>query len=535
MHSQKAVLLARQAGSPQAVFGLARFLAAVPTGSQQTAGISTSSTAHAAEAAPAAAAAAAVGPAELPAGFPADLAAATEGPAALYTERVRSGLYRPDALQQVTVSRLQTVYQDLREAYPPPQRRSGLTLVDHVETKQTRSSWFDGISMLLRSQSGLQGSAGPHGQRFHVRGLYMYGGVGCGKTMLMDMLVEAAPREFQVERVHFHDFMLDIHSRLRHVKEEADPLKHVADSVAETIKVLALDELFVTDVADAMILHRLFGRLWDKGLTLVGTSNRAPDALYEGGLQRQLFLPFIHRLKESCYIHNMQSPVDYRRLAHHARGTYFLTPDRTALLHEAFLQAGQASLKHNSSIQGASAGAVGHPSPVTIEVAMGRLLHVSQALGSAAMFSFAELCDRPLAAADYIALAERFHTVAVADVPRFDAANRVTAYRFITLVDILYEARVRLLISGDGTPFELFNKVLSQQEARSLDSRAHESSSGSGPEPVVDDHLAFTKDRTISRLTEMQSIEYQIQHAKQHVPQLVLALKDMQLQQQQQR
>eukprot|EP00878_Enallax_costatus_P014061 GHUV01014705.1.p1 GENE.GHUV01014705.1~~GHUV01014705.1.p1 ORF type:complete len:299 (+),score=52.41 GHUV01014705.1:2088-2984(+) len=278
------------------------------------------------------------------------------------------------------------------------------------------------------------------GRRPAVKGLYMFGGVGCGKTMLMDLLVASAPKEFQVERTHFHDFMLDIHGRLRHTKGESDPLKHVADDVAQGVKVLALDELFVTDVADAMILHRLFGRLWDNGLVLVATSNRAPDALYEGGLQRQLFLPFIARLKEACVIHNMNSPVDYRRLAQHTRGLYFLTPDRTSLLYNAFLECGEDSLAA-AGAAAAGSGSVGNPGPVNVAVAMGRSLKVPQALGSAAMFDFDELCNRPLAAADYIALAQKFHTLAVADVPRFNAANRSAGYRFVTLIDVMYEHR----------------------------------------------------------------------------------------------
>jgi predicted ATPase len=139
----------------------------------------------------------------------------------------------------------------------------------------------------------------------------------------------------------------------------------VADSLLSTTKVLALDEFFVTDVADAMILHRLFARLWDQGLVLVATSNRAPDRLYEGGLQRNLFLPFIARLKEACVIHDMQSPVDYRRLARHQRGLYFVTPDRDEALYEAFVLAAEG--------QG--------PEPATVPVAMGRELQVPQAAG----------------------------------------------------------------------------------------------------------------------------------------------------------
>ncbi|KAF8055927.1 Afg1l [Scenedesmus sp. PABB004] len=397
---------------------------------------------------------------------------------------------------------------------------------------------FDGISGLIKAQAGLHGAAaaaGPGGggvRRAPARGLYMYGGVGCGKTMLMDLLVAAAPKEFQVTRTHFHDFMLDIHARLARTRGEADPLRRVADDVAAGVKVLALDELFVTDVADAAILHRLFGRLWDDGLVLVATSNRAPDSLYEGGLQRPLFLPFIARLKEACVVHDMASPVDYRRLAHHAAGMYFLTPDRTARLHAAFLACGEQG-GAGAGRGGAAAGAppaLGNPGPVDLDVAMGRTLHVPQALGPAAMFDFAELCDRPLAAADYIALAGAFSTLALSDVPRFVGANRAAAYRFVTLIDVLYEHRVRLLLSAEGTPFELFERIETQAGAAAarragarLPGASGASSSG---EVVVDDQLGFAKDRAISRLTEMQSLEYLIAHAKAHDPGAVLALQE---------
>lgn len=140
----------------------------------------------------------------------------------------------------------------------------------------------------------------------------------------------------QLERIHFHDFMLDVHSTLRNHQHKADPLSAVADDIANKTKVLCLDELFVTDVADAMILHRLFSRLWDRGLVLVATSNRHPDALYEGGLQRSLFLPFIERLKTACHLHDMSSTTDYRRLAQHQQGLYFVGTEREKELEERF-------------------------------------------------------------------------------------------------------------------------------------------------------------------------------------------------------
>jgi predicted ATPase len=362
----------------------------------------------------------------------------------------------------------------------------------------------------------------------------MYGGVGCGKTMLMDSFAESCPREFQVRRAHYHDFMLDVHGRLRQYKGERDPLARVADALASSCRVLCLDELFVTDVADAMILGRLFGRLWDDGLVLVATSNRAPSSLYEGGLQRQLFLPFIERLQRRCHVHDMASGVDYRRLAHHARGTYFVAPDRDAALADAFARAaveeeraaGEAAARVaagggkalSASSSSSDPPAAGAPAPIDIPVAMGRLLHVPRAAGRACLFDFQELCGRPVAAADYLALAERFDAVALRNVPVFTGANVATGHRFVTLVDILYENRTRLLVSAEAPPFALFENVVTRLEAQE---RAKAAAGGGGGAAaaadadsrlVVDEQLGFAKDRAISRLTEMQTAEYAAAH-----------------------
>lgn len=288
--------------------------------------------------------------------------------------------------------------------------------------------------------------------------------------------------------------MLDTHTSLRRHQSTADPLALVADDIASTTRVLCLDEFFVTDVADAMILHRLFARLWDRGMVLVATSNRHPDALYEGGLQRDLFLPFIRRLKEECVVHDMASPTDYRQLAHHRAGMYFLGPSGDEDLYERFME-----LANSNPVR-----------PVEVEVAMGRHLlmprvgekTISQrnsstkmcmttpgkfaqwdhlhlrkfsrclaslhpiAGGCIAHFTFSELCDRPLGAADYIALANSKHSLAIAGIPKFTAANRTSAYRFVTLIDVLYEHRVRVLCSAEALPVDLFDNIMTHQEAK---------------------------------------------------------------------
>ncbi|KAI3426118.1 hypothetical protein D9Q98_008497 [Chlorella vulgaris] len=448
---------------------------------------------------------------------------AREGPVVEYKEQRLKGLYRRDERQELTITRIQRVYDELKQAKGGDRtlrRGRGLTLVDASSPSDDGgggggwlSGWFGGGG---RAESSATGSTG-------VKGLYMYGGVGVGKTMLMDLLAKTAPPYFQLERTHFHDFMIEVHTRLRHHAHQADPLAQVANGIADRVSVLCLDEFFVTDVADAMILHRLFGRLWDRGLVLVATSNRHPDALYEGGLQRTLFLPFIQRLKDQCEVHDMDSRTDYRKLASHHRGLYFVTPSREKDLYERFLEL----------VNGRPVGR-DHA-----EVAMGRKLEMPRSGGCATMFTFDELCSRPLGAADYIALANAKHTLALSGVPVFTANNRTSAYRFVTLVDVLYEHRVRFLCSAEAMPFELFENIRTQQEARAAAGGAAAGGSGNSSGgrhsaggfggagsslEVVDDNLGFAKDRTISRLTEMQSEEYLRAHAKAHAPELLLAM-----------
>ncbi|PRW45043.1 vacuolar -sorting-associated 33-like protein [Chlorella sorokiniana] len=437
------------------------------------------------------------------------------GPLAAYSEGRLRGMYRKDERQELTITKIQRIYDELKERLGGERslrKGRGLTLVD-AAPEPSGGGWFSGLfgGSKAREESTAAAAAPA------VQGLYMYGGVGVGKTMLMDLLVKEAPPYFQLERTHFHDFMIEVHQRLRHFASRPDPLAHVADEIVDQTRVLCLDEFFVTDVADAMILHRLFGRLWDRGLVLVATSNRHPDALYEGGLQRNLFMPFIHRLKDQCVVHDMESKTDYRKLAHHHRGLYFVTPSREEDLYERFME-----LTNNQPVR-----------KQYVDVAMGRQLELPRAGGCIALFTFEELCNRPLGAADYIALANAKHTLALSGVPIFNATNRQAAYRFVTLVDVLYEHRVRFLCSAEAMPFELFENIQTNQEAREArgaTGAAHSYADSGGASEVVDDNLGFAKDRTISRLTEMQSEEYLRAHAKAHAPELLLALGEPQRQ-----
>lgn len=307
-----------------------------------------------------------------------------------------------------------------------------------------------------------------------IRGLYVHGGVGRGKTMLMDMFFELVPAK-RKRRVHFNDFMADVHDRIQKhraarkagaVKED-DPIPPVARQLAEEAWVLCFDEFSVTDIADAMILSRLFSALFANGVVLVATSNVAPRDLYRDGLNRQLFLPFVDLLARNAEIVALDSETDYRQ-EKIARIPVYLTPDdeaATRAMDEAWAAISQG--RENSQ-----------------EIALkGRTITVRRASGRAARFSFSELCDAPLGARDFLALAERYDTIFVEHVPVLDQTRRNATKRFILLIDTLYDRKKRLFMSAAAMPDNLY----------------------AGRAGVVE---AFEFDRTASRLMEMQSKDW---------------------------
>ena len=299
-------------------------------------------------------------------------------------------------------------------------------------------------------------------------GLYLYGAVGRGKSMLMDMFVELAPIE-KKRRVHFHAFMQETHARIHLYRQthpkSGDPMPAIAAAIAKEVTLLCFDEFQVKDIADASILGRLFSLLLEAGIVVVATSNRHPDALYKGGLNRHRFLPFIDLLKQRLYLHELGSQTDYRLARLQARPVWFTPcgPQARAALDERF----------SSLTEGVSAA------PLDIEL-QGRSLSVRQAAGGVARLSFDDLCIAARGAADYLALASHFHTVLIDNIPKLEPQKKNEAVRFVTLIDALYEAKVKLLASSDGEPQHLY--------------------------PEGDE--AFEFERTVSRLMEMQSRDY---------------------------
>ena len=276
------------------------------------------------------------------------------------------------------------------------------------------------------------------------RGLYICGKVGRGKTMLMDLFFDAAPIEPKM-RVHFHAFMADVHARLHERRQRrglaGDPIAQVAASVGEQARLLCFDEFSVRDIADAMILGRLFQALFAAGVVLVATSNVAPDDLYKDGLNRALFLPFIAMLRERLDVVALEGPSDYR-LAKLAQARVYHWPDDAkaeAALDEAFL-----------ALTGQPRGA-----PLSLRH-LGRALEVPQARAGVARFSFDALCRAPLAASDYLLIAQRFKTLILDHIPILEAQDRDAARRFVDLIDALYDAKTKLVASAAGAPEALF-------------------------------------------------------------------------------
>ncbi|WP_424830641.1 cell division protein ZapE [Ruegeria sp.] len=297
------------------------------------------------------------------------------------------------------------------------------------------------------------------------KGLYLWGGVGRGKSMLMDMFVETLD-DVPARRVHFHAFMQEIHSGLHKAREDGveDALAPVADQVMKSVRVLAFDEMQITDITDAMIVGRLFDMLHDGGVVVITTSNRHPDDLYKDGLNRQLFLPFIHHIKETLEVRELISPTDYRQNRLEGSPVYFtpIGPEARANIRAVW-----------TDLSG------GPADPLVLKV-NGRDVEIPAFRNGVARATFYDLCGRMLGPADYLAVAEAVKVLVLEDIPRLSRNNFNEAKRFVTLIDALYEAKVRLICSAAADPEMLY----------------------------VEGEGTFEFERTASRLREMQDVDW---------------------------
>jgi cell division protein ZapE len=356
--------------------------------------------------------------------------AAVRAPSQAYAEGAAAGRWRDDPAQHPALRELDRIQRELLAATP--------------------TGWLARLGLGRRPVA--------------VKGLYLWGGVGRGKTFLVDLFYDTLPLE-QKRRTHFHRFMRGVHEQLREHAGQSDPLATIAREWRDRLRVLVLDEFFVTDIGDAMLLGRLLERLFAEGVTLLTTSNTAPQNLYKDGLQRERFLPAIAQLREHCVELAADGREDYRLRAL-TRSPVYRQP----------LDAGSDAWL-GERWQALASGAEARNGGIRIE---GRRIAVRGRGHGVAWFDFAELCEGPRSTDDYIEIAREFQVVLLGGIPRFDANNEDAARRFVNLVDEFYDRQVTLVCTADAAPVALY-----------------------------DGHrLAGAFERTASRLIEMQSAEY---------------------------
>jgi cell division protein ZapE len=376
-----------------------------------------------------------------------DIPTTGKGPVANLAARRAAGQVRSDPVQEKIVQRLQAVHEQLAALAHEPVRKKSL--------------WAR-----LGFGAEEKPPAGPHG-------LYIWGPVGRGKSMLMDLFFADAPVA-KKRRVHFNEFMLEVQARLHRRREElsakgappeADTIVPIAREIAQEARLLCFDEFQVTNIADAMILGRLFETLFEAGITVVSTSNRAPDDLYKNGLQRDRFLPFIDLLKQRLEVLELGGTHDYRMERVRELDVY-LTP-----------LGAWATKKLDEAFRTLSDGADGDPRVLRTQ---GRDVAVPRAAPGVAMAHYMDWCAKPMGAADFLCIADNFHTVILAEVPKMGSDNQDKAARFVVMIDSFYERKVKFICSAATSPEKLY----------------------------TDGDGAFEFQRTVSRLMEMQSPEY---------------------------
>jgi len=362
-------------------------------------------------------------------------------PLSCYQQTLLQGDYQPDDVQREAITQLDTIWQQFTLQKPEPAADS------------------------LRARFGkLLGKSRVSAVQEPIRGLYMWGGVGRGKTWLMDMFFQSLPGERKL-RLHFHRFMLRVHEELTQLQGQSDPLEKVADSFKAETDILCFDEFFVSDITDAMLLGTLMKALFARGISLVATSNIPPDELYRNGLQRARFLPAIEAIKQYCAVMNVDAGIDYR-LRTLTQAHIWLSP------------LNQQTAQQMEKLYTALTGTPREPGPI-IEINH-RPLETLGIANQTLAVDYTTLCVDARSQHDYIALSRQFHTVMLFNVPVMNVSNENEARRFIALVDEFYERHVKLIISAKTELFDIYQG----------------------------ERLKFEFQRCLSRLQEMQSEEY---------------------------
>jgi peroxisome-assembly ATPase len=420
-------------------------------------------------------------------------------PSQSYNNFINIGTLQPDPRQQAAITLADKVYQDMvaytqstgakieRNVEIRPPNRLGLTPSNIIRKQQEHK---------LRKAAGLQDEFHPIS---HIKGLYLYGGVGCGKTMIMDILFNECPLQKKM-RVHFHQFMLDVHKTMHQIRSqnrtkdaEVDLFEELAQRLVTNAELLCFDEMVVSDVSDAMILKRLFSAFYRIGVCAVFTSNRHPNDLYKGGLNRESFLPFIRLLQEQCIVHDMQSTTDYRLTTSDAK-TYLapFSDENEGRFNQMFLDVTKAM----------------PPKEAVLRV-FGRDVVAPRTVGGVCRFDFAELCRSEMSTADFEILAKSFHTWFLENVPQLPHSDSDIKRRFITLIDILYEYKCKVIIYAEVEP-QLIEAPAAPAGLLGAGASAKEKSLFEMEigRLIDEGEGSFQMQRCTSRMVEMRSTEY---------------------------
>ncbi|GAA5910451.1 hypothetical protein JCM5296_007183 [Sporobolomyces johnsonii] len=441
------------------------------------------------------------------------------GPAAAYSSEVASGLIQDDPHQRSIVALLQTMYDTLEAYTPPPIGPLPPPVQPSLWDRLMRSRFFADMADELHTANTATIPLPPPPPGL-PQGLYLYGSVGCGKSFLMDLFYAHLPDKYKksgneqggfgARRVHFHQFMMDVHQKGHRIKSEKglaqDWVVLAAREIAQETRVLCFDEFQVTDIADAMILRRLMEALHAHGVVCVMTSNRAPDELYKNGIQREQFLPCIDLIKRSFVTHCLDSEIDYRK--------------RPRALSKVYLHPLNSSNRAEfSKLFHASCHALSPSEPIVADrhlTVWGRPIRVPLSTSNVALFTFSDLCGQPHSAADYLEIAKTFGTVFLSEVPRLGLETKDQARRFILFIDAAYEAKTKLFVLSDPPIHSVFSDEPSAKTAGEISAHQRSLMDDLGlSADVVGASSIFTGDeevfafaRAVSRITEMGSVQW---------------------------